>query len=450
MSYVHTFDTSAAAGAAGWGMMTEQTTSRDSACFAQSFAYRERAIEHLAYGVSSTPRAHQLPVAVAIARGEGAHLIDIDGNRFIDYQLGYGPLILGHTPDAVMAAIRDALDAGLRTASVHPGEAALAERIAGCMPGCQQTSFVSTGTEAAQLALRVARAETGRTRVIKFRANYHGWSDSINIGNAIGKDGPGTLGQDPGAVSAVTLLDWGDAAAVADIIDSSFAAVIVEPAAINGGCFEPPPGFLQALRNLTERHGVMLIFDEVITGFRIGLGGAQQRYGVTPDLTVLGKALGAGLPIGAVSGSREAMAVLSTGRLTHRGTFNGNPLSIAAANACLAHLQHEAGSIYHRMEAQAGRLTRCINDRALSVGVPVQARHVGAAMQIVVAGQPVTALSDSAFVDREATLRFTAALLREGIFTLPRGLCYLSTVHTDDDIERTEAGIATAMGRYEG
>ena len=394
---------------------------------------------------SSTPRATQRPVAVTIERGEGAYVVDVDGNRFIDYSLGYGPLILGHNPASVIAAIRNELDRGLRTASVHRGEAELAELIAACVPSAEQTSFVSTGTEAIQLALRVARAATGRVKIVKFRANYHGWADGINVGNAIGQDGPSALGQDPHAAQSVTLVDWGDADAVDAVLDSSFAAVIVEPAAINGGCFEPPAGFLERLRTATRRRGALLIFDEVITGFRLGLGGAQERYGVTPDLSVLGKALGAGLPISAVSGSRAAMEVLSSGRLMHRGTFNGNPLSAAAAIACLRVLQAEREALYPRMDYFVARLCHFLNEQAALRGVPVSARQAGAAMQIFTAATPIETLRDTAKVDRDATLVFTGALLREGVLTLPRGLCYLSSAHSLADIEATEAAISTAM-----
>jgi len=413
--------------------------------FAGSFAHRDHALTHLAYGVSSTPRATQRPVPITIDRGEGAHVVDVDGNRFIDYALGYGPLILGHTPAAVIAAVQAELGRGLRTASVHRDEAKLAELIAACVPSAEQTSFVSTGTEAIQLALRVARAATGRLKIIKFRANYHGWADGIHVGNAIGQDGASALGQDPQAAGSVTLLDWGEADQVDALLDSSFAAVIVEPAAINGGCFEPPPGFLERLRNATRRCGTMLIFDEVITGFRLALGGAQERYGVTPDLSVLGKALGAGLPISAVSGSRAAMDVLSSARLLHRGTFNGNPLSVAAAIACLGQLQDRRDEIYPRMDAFAGRLCGFLNARASAKGVSVRARQAGAAFQIFASPVAIETLGDTAHVDKENTLLFTSALLRAGVQTLPRGLCYLTAEHTLADIEATEAAIASAV-----
>ncbi|PZU91297.1 MAG: aspartate aminotransferase family protein [Chelatococcus sp.] len=428
--------------------MTSAPDSDDRRRFAGSYLHREQALAHLAYGVSSTPRATQRPVPVVIERGEGAHLVDVDGNRYIDFALGYGPLILGHSPATVVEALQAELARGLRTASVHRGEAELADLIAECVPSAELTSFVSTGTEAIQLALRIARAATGRVKIVKFRANYHGWFDNVHVANSIGQDGASTLGQDPHAADSLTLVDWGDADAPEAVLDSSFAAVLVEPAAVNAGCFEPPAGYLERLREATRRHGAMLIFDEVITGFRMALGGAQERYGVTPDLTVLGKALGAGLPISAVSGTRAAMEVLSSGRLMHRGTFNGNPLSIAASIACLKRLRAERDEVFPRMDGFAGRLREHLNAEAARLGVGVCARQAGAAVQIFAGPREVATLRDTASVDKALTVEFTAALLREGVFTLPRGLCYLSAAHDAADIEAALAGISSAMAQF--
>jgi len=430
--------------------MTECSDIADRRRFAGSYAHRERALAHLPRGVSSTPRATQLPVPIVVERGEGARVFDPDGNAFVDYALGYGPLILGHSPGPILEAVRAELLKGLRTASVHSGEAELAELIAECVPSAEMTSFVSTGTEAIQLALRIARATTGRTKIVKFRANYHGWFDNVHVANAMGQDGASTLGQDPGAAASITLVDWGDADALEAVLDDSFAAVLVEPAAVNAGCFEPPAGFLQRLRAATRRVGVQLIFDEVITGFRLALGGAQERYGVSPDLTVLGKALGGGLPISAVSGTREAMQVLASGRLMHRGTFNGNPLSIAAAIACLRMLKEQRETLYPRMDAYAARLCGHLNAEAVRHGAGVFARQAGPAFQIFAATMPVDSLADTAHADKQAILTFTGALLRQGVLTLPRGLCYLSGAHTAHDIEATEAGISAAVKAMAG
>ncbi len=420
----------------------------DAAGFAGSRGYRMHALEHLAFGVSSTPRASQLPVPVVIDRAEAAQLIDIDGNEYVDYALGYGPLILGHSPRAVIEAVQMELARGLRTASVHRGEATLADLIADCVPSAEQTAFVSTGTEAVQLALRIARAATGKLKIAKFRANYHGWFDGVHVAGSLGQDGPATIGQDPQAAGSIVLFDWGDAGALEARLDSTFAAVIVEPAAINAGCFAPPAGFLERLREVTAKRGVALIFDEVITGFRLALGGAQERYGVTPDLCVLGKALGAGLPISAVSGTREAMAAIADGRLMHRGTFNGNPLSIAAGIACLNHLRAERSAIYPRLDGYATEIRMHLNAKAAEADVPLCATQVGAAVQIFTGLRSIAAFSDIAKTDKELTLAFTAELLRFGVFTLPRGLIYLSAAHTERDIAVTKTAITSAMERF--
>ena len=410
-----------------------------------SVAYRAAAREHLAYGVSSTPRANQLPAPIVIDHAAGAWVTDIDGNRYVDYALGYGPLILGHSPQPVLDAIRGELDRGLRTASLHRGEAELAGLIAACVPSGEVSAFVSTGTEAVQLALRIARATTGRTRVVKFRAHYHGWLDNIHVANRPGTDGPATIGQDAHAADALTILDWGDADALEPLLTEDFAAVLLEPAAINAGCFAPPAGFLARLRDMTRRRGVMLVFDEVITGFRLGLGGAQALYGVTPDLTVLGKALGAGLPIGAVCGTRAAMQLIANGTLLHRGTFNGNPLCIAAAIASLQTLRAGEAEIYPRMERFAATLARHFNAEADRLGVTACAQQIGPVLQLFTGVRALDGLGDLARADRNSVLHLTGALLCRGIQAIPRGLMYLSAAHTESEIDLTMRAMTGAL-----
>ena len=413
--------------------------------FAASLSHRQHALEHLPFGVSSTPRAAQLPVPIVIDRAEAARLIDVDGNSYIDYALGYGPLILGHSPRPVMDALRAELDKGLRTATVHRGEAELADLISACVPVAEQTTFVSTGTEAVQLALRVARAKTGRTKIVKFRANYHGWFDSVHVAGSFDRDNVATLGQDPNAASSVTVLDWGDADSLEASLDSSFAAVIVEPAAINAGCFEPPAGFLQRLRAITQRHGVVLIFDEVITGFRLALGGAQEVYGVLPDLCVLGKAMGGGLPLSAVAGTRAMMEPIASGRLAHRGTFNGNPLAVAAGVACVQYLRAGKAEIYPRLNRFATELRAHINAEAARTGCAVFAKQAGPSLQIFTGVRTLEHFSDIAKADKTRTLELTGALLRAGVFAMPRGLMYLSTAHTAEDIAVTKAALTSVI-----
>jgi len=412
---------------------------------AASTDWRTRAMRSVAYGTSSTPRGNQRPAPRVADHAQGAHVWDISGQRFIDYALGYGPLILGHSPRPVIDAVIAEMARGLRTATIHRGEAALGELIAETLPSAELSAFVSSGSEAIQLALRIARAQTGRVRIIRFRGNYHGWFDSVHSAGRPGNDGPDTLGQDPAATASSLLLDWGDLDGLRAALTPDIAAVLLEPAAVNGGCFLPPAGFLEGVRALTQARGAVLIFDEVITGYRLGLGGAQGRFGVTPDLSVIGKAMGAGFPIGAVSGSAAAMDPVASGRLLHRGTFNGNPVSVAAAVACIRHLRDHAAQIYPRMDAQADTLAQFIDAEARTQGLPLSVLRAGSAVQVFVGQGDITTLADSARLDRQANAEFAGDLLAEGVQIINRGLMYLSAEHSDDDIARTKDAFARAI-----
>ena len=413
--------------------------------FSRSAEYHARASKVLPRGVSSSPRATQRPVPLAIAHAEGARITDLDGRTYIDYALGYGPLILGHNPAPVLDAVRRELARGLRVGGITTGEAELAERIAQMMPSCAMSSFVSTGTEAVQLALRLARAVTGKLTVVKFRCHYHGWSDTIHVATDPAHDGPSTGGQDPDAVRHVIVLDWGSLEALCALDPREVAAVIMEPAAINAGCFEPRSRFLRGVREWTKANGVVLVFDEVITGFRLAPGGAQARYGVEADVTVLGKALGAGMPISAVSGSAAMLGPIVSGEVSQRGTFNGHPLSVAGAVACLTHLAEHAGDIYPRMEAHARTICEHVRDTARRTGAQVAANQAGPCVQLFAGTASVPTLQDLASVDKERTIDLTAALVARGVATLPRGMMYLSAAHTDADVAATLAALTEAI-----
>lgn len=407
--------------------------------------WRTRALRSVAYGTSSTPRGNQRPVPLVAERAQGAHVWDISGQRFIDYALGYGPLILGHSPGPVIDAVTAEMARGLRTATIHRGEAELGELIAQTLPSAELSAFVSSGSEAIQLALRIARALTGRLQIVRFRGNYHGWFDSVHSAGRPGDDGPDTLGQDPAALTSSILLDWGDLDGLRAALGPDIAAVLLEPAAVNGGCFLPPVGFLNGVRALTRASGAVLIFDEVITGYRLGLGGAQGLFGVTPDLSVIGKAMGAGFPIGAVSGSVAAMEPVASGRLLHRGTFNGNPVSVAAALACIRYLRDHAAQVYPRMDAQAATLVQFVDAEARAQGLPLSVLRVGSALQVFVGQGDITTLADAARIDRSANADFVGDLLTEGVQMINRGLMYLSAEHSDNDIALTKDAFARAI-----
>lgn len=411
----------------------------------ESLNYLQRVRKTIGSGASSTPRASQRPAPLIADRAENAHIYDITGKRFIDYACGYGPLLLGHSPKPVLDAVRDEMARGLRTANMHLGEAEMGELIAETIPCAEVTCPTNSGSEAAQIALRMARALTGRNKVLKFRGLYHGWIDTIHVSGAIGNDGPDSIGQDPGASSSVFSVDWGDTEAVRRTLDRDFAAVILEPTRVTGGCFAPPAGFLESLRELTSRLGIVLIFDEVVTGYRLSLGGAQQLLGVTPDMSIIGKAMAAGFPIGALTGTREAMDPIVSGKLRHRGTFNGNPISVGATVACIRYLRKEGGILYPRMERQGAELQAFMKAEAKSAGVPLSVSRIGSALQVYLGTDRVDTLADLRKVDQEATQNFCGDLLVNGVQLLPRGLMYLSTVLTDADIADTKAAISAAV-----
>ncbi|MEO7556389.1 MAG: aminotransferase class III-fold pyridoxal phosphate-dependent enzyme, partial [Acidimicrobiales bacterium] len=332
---------------------------------ARSRAQNERAKRTLAGGVATAFRASQQPLPICFVSGHGSRLTDIDGNDYVDWALGWGPLLLGHSPEPVLEAVRRQLDRGLGFGASHELEAELAEAVCRTVPSVEMCVFSSTGSEAVHAALRIARAVTGRNRVIKFQGHYHGWYDPLHVGVG-GKDidAPGTAGQDPGASASVTVCPWDDLPALELALGPDVAAVIMEPVAMNAGCLAASAGYLEAARSLVDRHGALLVFDEVITGFRLALGGAQEHLGVQPDLTVLGKALGGGFPISAVGGRAAVMDEVARGRVAHVGTFNANPVCASAALATIGELEHTAAATYPRLARVGEALAALLREEA--------------------------------------------------------------------------------------
>jgi glutamate-1-semialdehyde 2,1-aminomutase len=415
--------------------------------FAGSIAHQERARRTLARGVATAFRAAQLPVPICFARGSGSRIWDVDGNEYIDYALGFGPLLLGHSPAPVLEAVARQLEIGLGYGASHELEAELAEAVCRTVPSAERTVFVSTGSEAVHAAMRMARATTGRTRIIKFLGHYDGWYDSVHVGVPPQRvPGPGTLGQDPAASGSVSVLPWNEAAALEQALAAGdVAAVIMEPVNWNGGGIPPAPGYLEQARMLTRAQGAVLIFDEVITGYRLALGGAQERFGVSPDLTVLGKALGGGFPISAVCGSEWAMEVVSDGRMAHVGTFNANPVCAAAAVAAITTLEQGASATYPRLESYAARLRDAFESAGAEHGLPLAVNaDVGALCVFALPERPGSYL-DTLDADVAAYRELARALLVRGVHVIPRGLTYISTAHDDRDIDETCAAIADAV-----
>ena len=413
--------------------------------YARSRAQYERVHRSLAGGLASAFRAPAQDVPITFVDGHGPFLRDVDGNEYVDYALAFGPMLLGHSPERVLTAVRAQLSRGIAYGGAHKLEAPLAEAVCRAVPCAERCVFSNSGSEAVHAAVRIARSATGRTRVVKFLGHFHGWLDPLAIATpGLADASPATGGQDPAASEAVTVCQWNDIPALEAALGSDIAAVIMEPIAVNGGCLLPDPGYLDAVRDLTRRCGALLIFDEVITGFRVALGGAQELFGVTPDLAVLGKALGSGFPISAVCGSSEVMDEVVSRRVAHIGTFNANPVGAAAAVAAVEEMERSAPELYPHLEATAFGLVDIIVEEAEAAGLPLAVNRVAGAAYGFWSETPVETYDAVLAADKEAYRRFAGALLDEGVHVISRGLLYLSATHGEAELERTRAAVRRA------
>ncbi|MGD9721304.1 MAG: glutamate-1-semialdehyde 2,1-aminomutase [Pirellulales bacterium] len=385
-------------------------------------------------------------------RGAGAYLYDIDGNRYIDYVASWGPMILGHAHPEVLAAIAQAAERGTSFGAPTLAENELAELIIEAVPSIEKVRLVSSGTEATMSAIRLARGFTDRDVVIKFAGNYHGHVDSLLVaaGSAAATLGvPDSPGVTRGTTQDTLVLAYNDVAALEAAFAAHaprIAAVILEPIVGNMGCVVPQPEFLSALRSLTERHGSLLIFDEVITGFRVAYGGAQSLLGVTPDLTTLGKIVGGGLPMGAYGGRAEIMDhVLPRGKVFQAGTLSGNPLATAAGSATLRRLRDQAP--YKRLEQLSGRLADGLCAAATAAGLPHTLARVGSMMTLFFNPRVVTDWSVAKTSDTARYARFFWGLADRGVY-LPCSqyeALFVSAAHSEADIEATLAAAAEVL-----
>jgi glutamate-1-semialdehyde 2,1-aminomutase len=379
-------------------------------------------------GVSSPVRAFRAVGGVprVIERASGARMWDLDGNELIDYIGSWGPMILGHAHPAVIAAVMEAVARGTSFGAPNPGEVALAEEIVGAMPSIEQLRFVNSGTEAAMSAVRLARAFTGRDRIIKMAGGYHGHADQLLVRAGSGASGlPASAGVTAGAAADTLVVSYNDLdAAVEHLARGDVAALIVEPVAANMGVVLPEPGYLEGLRRLTALHGALLIFDEVITGFRLGRGGAQQHYGIAPDLTVLGKIIGGGLPVGAYGGAARIMRLVAPlGPVYQAGTLSGNPLAMAAG---LATLQGLTSSVYQGLEEAGAVLEAGLTDAAASAAVPVRLARAGSLLTVF-------------FEDDARFARFFHAMLDAGVMLPPsqQEAWFISAAHGRTELDAT-------------
>ena len=412
-----------------------------------------RAQKILPGGVDSPVRAFKSVGGspLFIRRASGARIEDIDGNRYIDYVMSWGPLIHGHAPRGLVKALAAAARDGTSFGAPSPLEVELGERVRGLMPSLERVRFVSSGTEAAMSALRVARAATGRDRILKFEGCYHGHADAFLV-----KAGSGalTLGTptSPGVTrgtSADTLVaaynDLGSVRRVFDAHRDQIAAVIVEPIAGNMGVVPPADGFLAGLREITAAAGALLIFDEVISGFRAAAGGAQALAGVRPDLTCLGKIIGGGLPVGAYGGRADLMELVSpAGPVYQAGTLSGNPLAMTAGLWCLKNLSPK---LYKSLSALTARLAAGLADAARRAGVALQINAFGSVLTPFFTDRPVRDFSSATSADTDRYARFFRAMLDRGVYPPPSQFeaWFLSAAHTAKDVDATIAAARTAM-----
>lgn len=420
----------------------------------QSARLFERAQRLMPGGVNSPVRAFR---AVGrepffVDRAEGARLFDVDGHAYVDYVLSWGALILGHADARLVRAIEAAAARGTSYGAPCESELMLAQLVAESVPSVEMLRFVNSGTEATMAAVRLARGVTGRDRIVKFAGCYHGHGDSFLVAAGSGvatlglPDSPGV----PAPLAQLTLTaPFNDLRAVEEIFrlyGDEIACVIVEPVAGNAGLIPPADGFLAGLRRLTREHGALLVFDEVMTGFRVALGGAQARWGVAPDLTTLGKIVGGGLPVGAYGGARELIErVAPTGPVYQAGTLSGNPLAMAAGIAQLAALRQE--DPYDALERKASALVRGLTETAGSLGVPCWGDAIGGMWGIHFTEGPVRSFDDARQADTGLFSRFFSACLQRGVYLAPSPFegAFVSTAHEDAEIEFTIEQMRAAL-----
>jgi glutamate-1-semialdehyde 2,1-aminomutase len=397
-------------------------------------------------GVGGTPRF--------IASGEGAWLVDADGNRYLDLVLSWGPLILGHAHPEVLAAVVEAASRGTTYGAPTELEVRLAERVVAAFPSVEMVRFVSSGTEAAMSAVRLARAATGRTAIVKFDGCYHGHADSLlaAAGSGVATLGlPDSPGVTAGTVADTLVVPFNDTSVVEALFAArgrDIAAVLVEPVAGNMGVVPPAPGFLEALRELTRRAGALLVFDEVMTGWRVHPVGAQALYGITPDLTILGKVVGGGLPAAAYGGARALMEQIApAGPVYQAGTLSGNPVAMAAGVATLDVLARPG--MWERTERWAACAANVLTRAAARAGVPLTVQRVGTMLTPFFTGAPVTNYADAKRADRAAYGAFFHAMLDAGVYLPPSAFesAFTSTAHGEAELDAFEAAVTTAWVR---
>lgn len=426
--------------------LVKDTTSKE--LFGEALTYIPGGVNSPVRAMKSVGRA-----PIFMERGQGSRMWDVDGNEYIDYVGSWGPMILGHRHPAVVGALEEALAKGTGFGTPSALEGEMARRLVEAVPSVEMVRMVNSGTEATMSALRVARGFTGRERVLKFVGCYHGHADSLLVqaGSGVATFGlPDSPGVTKGTAQDTLTAPFNDLEAVRKIfseVGEEIAAVIVEPVAGNMGCVPPAPGFLQGLREVTAEHRSLLIFDEVMTGFRVAYGGAQKRYGVTPDMTTLGKVIGGGLPVGAFGGRRDVMEqVAPAGDIYQAGTLAGNPLAMAAGVATLDVLRE--GDVYEVLEERGKRLEEGMRAAAEEASVPVEIQRVGAMMTVFFRQGPVWDFAAAKGCDTERFAAFFRGMAESGVYLSPSQFecAFLSAAHSSGDIEETVETAGKVLG----
>src|SRR6266516_4539190 len=426
--------------------MNNQTQRGDELNLAHSHALFKEALRLLPGGVNSPVRAFRGVGGepIFIDHASGPYLYDADGHRYLDYVQSWGPMILGHAHPAVLEAVVQASTRGLSFGAPTQAENILARIVIESVPSIEMVRFVNSGTEATMSALRLARAYTGRNKIIKFSGCYHGHADMLLVqaGSGVATMGlPDSPGVPPEAASNTLIASYNDSAAVEDLFRAypeEIAAVIVEPAAANMGLVLPLPGFLEKLRSLCDEYGTLLIFDEVMTGFRVALGGMQERVGITPDLTCLGKIIGGGLPVGAYGGRRDIMQLVAPlGAMYQAGTLSGNPLAMAAGIATLTEMRKPGQ--YEELERKSQLLGDGLERVKNETGVELQFARIGAMFCLYFTGKPVTDYASAKSSDTASYAQYFWNMLARGIYLPPSQFeaCFISLALDDEMIKET-------------
>lgn len=407
---------------------------------------------YVAGGVNSGYRTGSKPHPLVFTSAHGSGLIDADGNQFIDYVLGMGPMILGHSPQEVIEAAKKQLDISLLVAGQTPIEYEAAKLLTQMVPSAQRVRFASSGSEAVQVAFRVARAATDRWKMIKFEGHYHGWFDNVLVsvspnillaGDALNPNVlPGTQGQE--ISENIVVLPWNNAELLEDQLKSgTIAGIIMEPIMFNTSGVLPLAGYLEQVRKLATKYGVVLIFDEVITGFRVSEGGAQKVFGITPDLTILGKAVANGFPVAAIVGKEDLMNLISTGKVMHAGTYNTQSVSMAATLATLQLLKSEIP--YNIVNESGGYLMKELSKAFASAEIEHEIVGYPGVFNVRFGPKGATEYRSALNSNRERHANFAFALLQKGVRILPRGTWFLSSAHTSLDLDNTLSAVRDVL-----